>query len=153
MDTNPRSVRAYKRGPYKRHPAAFKRAVVEASFAPGASVSRVARDHDINANQVFLWRKLYQDDLLLVAYELCDPVPEGNIAHFVDVLRSADALIVADSAVLAYAHRVHPRLRLHLPLHLPLPLQQRAWPNRHRARCNPPAPRHITAKPRALPAP
>ena len=27
-------------------------------------------------------------------YELCDPVPEGNIAHFVDVLRSADALIV-----------------------------------------------------------
>jgi transposase len=64
MDTNPRTGRTYKRGPYKRHPAAFKRAVVEASFAPGASVSRVARDHDINANQVFLWRKLYQDDLL-----------------------------------------------------------------------------------------
>ena len=64
MDTNPRTGRAYKRGPYKRHPAAFKRAVVEASFAPGASVSRVAREHDINANQVFLWRKLYQDSLL-----------------------------------------------------------------------------------------
>jgi transposase len=64
MDTNPRSVRAYKRGPYKRHPVAFKRAVVEASFAPGASVSRVAREHDINTNQVFLWRKLYQDGLL-----------------------------------------------------------------------------------------
>lgn len=64
MDTNPRSGRAYKRGPYKRHPAAFKRAVVEASFAPGVSVSRVARDHDINANQVFLWRKLYRDGLL-----------------------------------------------------------------------------------------
>jgi transposase len=64
MDTNPRTGRAYKRGPYKRHPVAFKRAVVEASFAPGASVSRVAREHDINANQVFLWRKLYQDGLL-----------------------------------------------------------------------------------------
>lgn len=64
MDTNPRTGRAYKRGPYKRHPAAFKRAVVEASFAPGASVSRVAREHDINANQIFLWRKLYQDGLL-----------------------------------------------------------------------------------------
>ena len=25
-------------------------------------------------------------------YELCDPVPEGNVAHFVDVLRSADAV-------------------------------------------------------------
>ncbi|WP_371133601.1 RHS repeat-associated core domain-containing protein [Methyloversatilis sp.] len=56
MDTNPKSARAYKRGPYKRQPVAFKRAVVEASLAPGASVSRVARDHDINANQVFLWR-------------------------------------------------------------------------------------------------
>jgi transposase-like protein len=64
MDTNPRTGRAYKRGPYKRHSVAFKRAVVEASFAPGASVSRVAREHDINANQVFLWRKLYQDGLL-----------------------------------------------------------------------------------------
>jgi transposase len=64
MDTNPRTGRAYKRGPYKRHPAAFKRAEVEASFAPGASVSRVAREHDINANQVFLWRKLHQDGLL-----------------------------------------------------------------------------------------
>lgn len=64
MDTNPGTGRAYKRGPYKRHPVAFKRAVVEASFAPGASVSRVAREHDINTNQVFLWRKLYQDGLL-----------------------------------------------------------------------------------------
>ena len=27
MDTNPRTGRAYKRGPYKRHPAAFKRAI------------------------------------------------------------------------------------------------------------------------------
>ena len=64
MDTSTRTGRAYKRGPYKRHPVAFKRAVVEASLAPGASVSRIARDHDINANQVFLWRKLYQDGLL-----------------------------------------------------------------------------------------
>lgn len=38
--------------------------MVEASFAPGVSVSSVARDHDINANQVFLWRKPYQDDRL-----------------------------------------------------------------------------------------
>ncbi|MDD2875104.1 MAG: transposase [Azoarcus sp.] len=64
MDTNPRTGRAYKRGPYKRHPVAFKRAVVEASFEPGASVSRVAREHDVNANQVFLWRTLYRDGLL-----------------------------------------------------------------------------------------
>jgi transposase len=54
MDTNPRTGRVYERGPCKRHAVAFKRAVVEASFAPGASVSRVAREHDVNSNQVFL---------------------------------------------------------------------------------------------------
>jgi transposase len=56
MDTNTKAAaQRYSRGPYKRHPVAFKRAVVEASLAPGASVSRVAREHNINANQVFLW--------------------------------------------------------------------------------------------------
>jgi hypothetical protein len=33
---------------------------VEETLVPGASVSRVARRHDVNANQVFHWRKLYQ---------------------------------------------------------------------------------------------
>jgi transposase len=31
---------------------------------PGASVSRVARRHDVNANQVFHWRKLYHEGRL-----------------------------------------------------------------------------------------
>ncbi len=45
MDTNTKAVaQRYGRGSYKRHPVAFKRAVVEASLAPGASVSRVARE-------------------------------------------------------------------------------------------------------------
>jgi transposase len=30
----------------------------------GASVSRVARRHDVNANQVFYWRKLYREGRL-----------------------------------------------------------------------------------------
>ena len=49
----------------RRHrlwPAALKREIVAASYAPGASVSMVARRYDVNANQVFLWRKLYRDD-------------------------------------------------------------------------------------------
>jgi transposase len=37
-----------------------KRRMVEASFAPGASVSVVARRYDVNANQLFAWRKLYR---------------------------------------------------------------------------------------------
>jgi len=44
---------------YKRWPEALKREIVAASFAPGASVSVVARQYDVNANQVFSWRKRY----------------------------------------------------------------------------------------------
>jgi transposase len=43
-------------------PEALKREIVAASFAPGASVSEVARRYDVNTNQVFNWRKLYRDD-------------------------------------------------------------------------------------------
>ncbi len=44
----------------QRHSIAEKRRVVEESFHPGTSVARVAREHGINANQVFKWRGLYQ---------------------------------------------------------------------------------------------
>ena len=48
--------------PRKRWPEALKREIVAASFASGSSVSEVARHYDVNANQVFNWRKLYGDD-------------------------------------------------------------------------------------------
>jgi transposase len=41
-----------------------KRQIVEATLKPGASVSVVARAHDVNANQVFRWRKLYREEKL-----------------------------------------------------------------------------------------
>ena len=44
-------------------PEALKREIVAASFAPGSSVSIVARQYDVNANQVFSWRKRYREDL------------------------------------------------------------------------------------------
>jgi transposase len=37
-----------------------KRRIVEETLAAGASVSVVARRHDVNANQVFTWRRQYQ---------------------------------------------------------------------------------------------
>jgi transposase len=43
---------------------AERRAIVEETLEPGASVSRVARRHDVNANQVFHWRKLYHEGRL-----------------------------------------------------------------------------------------
>lgn len=41
-----------------------KRAIVEETLAPGASVAAVARRHGANANLVFNWRRLYQQGLL-----------------------------------------------------------------------------------------
>jgi transposase-like protein len=43
-------------------PEALKREIVAASFAPGSSVSVVARQYDVNANQVFGWRKRYREE-------------------------------------------------------------------------------------------
>ena len=53
MDTNEGRRR------HKRWPEALKREIVAATFAPGASVSVVARQYDVNANQVFSWRRRY----------------------------------------------------------------------------------------------
>jgi transposase len=41
-----------------------RRAIVEESLGPGASVARVARAHGVNANQVFHWRSLYRRGML-----------------------------------------------------------------------------------------
>jgi transposase len=42
----------------------FKRALVALSLEPGVSVARIAREHGVNANQVFSWRRLYQQGRL-----------------------------------------------------------------------------------------
>jgi transposase len=54
MDT---SVRVRRR--HKSWPEALKREIVAASLMPGASVSVVARQYDVNTNLVFTWRKRY----------------------------------------------------------------------------------------------
>ena len=48
-----------KRGSYRRHSLEFKREVVARSLVEGTSVSRLAREFNINANQVFTWRKQF----------------------------------------------------------------------------------------------
>ena len=50
MDTK-KSVRR------KIWPEAVKREIVAASCAPGASVSMIARQYDVNTNLVFTWRR------------------------------------------------------------------------------------------------
>jgi transposase len=41
-----------------------RRRIVEETLEPGASVAVIARSHGVNANQVFHWRKLYQEGRL-----------------------------------------------------------------------------------------
>jgi len=41
-----------------------RRDIVEETLVPGASVARVARRHDVNANQVLYSRKLYREGQL-----------------------------------------------------------------------------------------
>jgi len=58
-----RQVRV-QRTKHRRRTIQERRAIVEETMLPGASVSRVARRHDVNANQVFYWRKLYREGQL-----------------------------------------------------------------------------------------
>jgi transposase len=46
--------------PRQRRTDEEKRRIVEETLAAEASVSVVARRHDVNANQVFAWRRQYQ---------------------------------------------------------------------------------------------
>ena len=41
-----------------------RRDIVEETLVPGASVARVARRNDVNANQVFYWRKQFREGRL-----------------------------------------------------------------------------------------
>lgn len=63
MSTN--EVMGTSSGARKRNrswPDALKREIVEAALAPGSSVSKAARRYDVNANQLFAWRKRFCDE-------------------------------------------------------------------------------------------
>lgn len=66
MDTNIQLVKPVGNGRdrYQRHSLEFKRRLVEQTLLHGVSVARIAREHGVNANQVFSWRKLHREGLL-----------------------------------------------------------------------------------------
>lgn len=76
MDT---SLRVRRR--HRSWPEALKREIVAASLTSGSSVSTVARRYDVNANQVFAWRRRYRGetttDLKLVPVTV---VPDQPVA-------------------------------------------------------------------------
>ncbi|KAB8048006.1 transposase [Janthinobacterium sp. FT14W] len=77
-----------KRGPYRQHSNEFKRAAVARTLVAGASVSLIARELKINANQLFSWRKRFGGEVpaggnapgQLVAVKVLDTPPASASA-------------------------------------------------------------------------
>ena len=65
-----------------------RRRIVGETLKPGASVSQVARAHDVNANQVFTWRRLYRKGQLEVEQGPGTLLPV-RVADSVPTLRTA----------------------------------------------------------------
>jgi transposase len=101
----------------QRHSLEEKRGIVEETLIAGASVARVARARGINANQVFTWRRLYQQGRLgtpttsatrLLPVSVAEVSPQGGIL-------TADAnrplLAAADGNGRTAAGTIHLELR------------------------------------------
>ncbi len=71
-------------------PETLKREIVAACFAPGSSVSKVARHYDVNANQVFSWRKRYRDESRAPA--------GGSAPQLIPVTITAETVAVATAS-------------------------------------------------------
>jgi transposase len=100
--TGSKDVRRRKRS----WPEALKREIVAATFVPGSSVSLVARQYDVNANQVFSWRRRYREEP--------HPPAVPPSAQLIPVTITADAAVAPPSSMaerieidIAGKYRVH----------------------------------------------
>ncbi|AVR14384.1 IS3 family transposase [Burkholderia vietnamiensis] len=71
----------------RRRTAQEKIAIVQETLEPGASVSAVARRHGVNANQVFGWRKQYQEGSLAAVKAGETVVPASELAAAIKELQ------------------------------------------------------------------
>ena len=70
-----------------------KLAIVRETFEPGRSVSTVARQHDVHANQVFKWRKLYQEGSLAAVRTVETVVPASELAAAMKQIRDLQRML------------------------------------------------------------
>jgi len=63
----------------RRRSVEEKRRIVEETLVSGASVAAVARRHEANANQVFMWRREYQTGKLGRGTAIAEFVPVGVV--------------------------------------------------------------------------
>lgn len=102
----------------------FKRALVEQTFEPGASVSLVARHNDVNTNLLFRWRRQYLEGAFGPPRpEHVDQQPADGIATLLPVslvdetsvptsaIASAEAVSLAEGVCEIVFERATVRLR------------------------------------------
>ena len=77
----------------RRRSAEEKLAIVRETFEPGATVSGVARRHQVNANQVFAWRKLFQDGSQSAVSAGEQVVPASDLAEAMKQIRELQRLL------------------------------------------------------------
>ena len=77
----------------RRRSVEEKLAIVRETFEPGATVSGVGRRHQVNANQVFAWRKLYQDGSLSAVSAGEQVVPASELAEAMKQIRELQRLL------------------------------------------------------------
>ena len=83
-----------------------KRRIVDASLEDGVSIAEVARRHDLNANQLFTWRRKFGAEAVeakgvapilpvtIAADVAAEHSPPGSIGQMEIVLASGDRIIV-----------------------------------------------------------
>jgi transposase len=77
----------------RRWSAEEKLAMVRESFEPGKTVSTVARQHGINPNQLFGWRKLYQNGSLSAVSSGEEVVPASELSDALAQVRELQRLL------------------------------------------------------------
>lgn len=77
----------------RRWSADEKLAMVRESFEPGKTVSMVARQHGVNPNQLFHWRKLYQDGSLSAVSAGEEVVPASELSDALKQIRELQRLL------------------------------------------------------------
>jgi transposase len=83
-----------------------KMRIVHETYAPGMSVSLVARQHGIAAKQVFAWRRLYLDSARSTIRGGEDPVPASEyraLQQLVDELQRLLGKKTVENAILREA--------------------------------------------------
>jgi len=111
MDTTaPSSTQSGSRKGRPNYPTDFKLRLAQQACEPGVSVSRLAREHGVNANMLFKWRRHYRAGLLgsvpaspLLLPVTIDDAPASSVAHAAPPGRIeiviADAIVRIDGAV------------------------------------------------------